>query len=128
MKISAMDFKEGFSKSPLAFRRKGLTGLSVSTTGKCTTQTRRNLAPFRDTFSEEEESEEESESLPRMIGLQFPGEGCSGKSGIVVQEGMSAENIESWTKFQNCQEHGLAAIWQYRIPPFSILVSNRTNG
>jgi hypothetical protein len=37
-----------------------------------------NLAPFGDKFSEEEETEEESQ----MIGLQW--EWCSGKSGIVV--------------------------------------------
>jgi len=45
-----------------------------------------NLAPFGDKFSEEveEETEEESESVSWMIGLQFPGEWCSGKSGIVV--------------------------------------------
>jgi hypothetical protein len=40
------------------------------------------LAPFGDTFSEEEETEEESESVSRIIGLQFPGDWCTGKSGI----------------------------------------------
>ena len=49
-----------------------------------------NLAPFGDTFSEEEETEDESVS--RMIGPQFPGEWCSGKSGIVVPDGMSGQH------------------------------------
>ena len=51
-----------------------------------------NLAPFDDTFSEEEESEEEYESVSRMIGLQFPGEWFSGKSDIVVSDGMSGQH------------------------------------
>ncbi len=51
-----------------------------------------NLAPFGDTFSEEEETEEESESVSRMIGLQFPGEWCSGKSDIVVSDRMSGQH------------------------------------
>jgi hypothetical protein len=68
------------------------------------------LAPFGDTtFSEEEESEEEYESVSRMIGLQFPGEWFSGKSDMVVSDGMLDNIIESSTKFQNCREHGLAA-------------------
>jgi hypothetical protein len=73
-----------------------------------------NLAPFEDKFSEEEETEEESESVSQMIGPQFPGEWCSGKSGIVVlyRRGCLDNIIESLTKFQNCPEHGLAAIWQ----------------
>ncbi len=69
-----------------------------------------NLVRFEDTFLEEAETEDESVS--RMIGLQFPGEWCTGKSGIAVPDGMfGLDNIiESLTKFQNCQEHGLAAI------------------
>jgi hypothetical protein len=51
-----------------------------------------NLAPFGDTFSEEEETEEESESVSWMIGLQFPGEWCAGKSDIVVSDWMSGQN------------------------------------
>ena len=47
-----------------------------------------NLTPFGDTFSEEEETEEESESVSQMIGLQFPGDWCTGKSGIVVPDRM----------------------------------------
>jgi hypothetical protein len=41
---------------------------------------------------EEEETEEESESVSRMIGLQFPVEWCTGKSGIVVPDGMIVVN------------------------------------
>ena len=51
-----------------------------------------NLVHFGDTFSEEEEIEEEFESVSRMIGLQFPGEWCSGKSDIVVSDGMSGKH------------------------------------
>ena len=51
-----------------------------------------NLVHFGDTFSEEEEIEEEFESVSRMIGLQFPGEWCSGKSDIVVSDEMSGKH------------------------------------
>jgi hypothetical protein len=51
-----------------------------------------NLAPFGDTFSEEEDTEEESESVLQTIGLQFPGEWCTGKSDIVVLDGMSGQH------------------------------------
>ncbi len=50
------------------------------------------LAPFGGTFSEEEETEEESESVSRTIGLQFPGEWFSGKSDMVVSDGMSGQH------------------------------------
>jgi hypothetical protein len=59
-----------------------------------------NLAPFGDTFLEEEETEEEYESVTQLIGLQFPGEWCTGKSDIVVLD--SDNIIESSTKLQNC--------------------------
>ena len=69
------------------------------------------LAPFGDTFSEEEETEEESESVIRMIGLQFPGEWCTGKSGIVAPDGMIvvekfqiAQNMV-WPQFGNTEFH-----------------------
>ena len=51
-----------------------------------------NLAPFGEIFSEEEETEEESESVSRTIGNQFPGDWCSGKSDIVVSDGMSGQH------------------------------------
>ncbi len=71
-----------------------------------------NLTPFGDTFSEEEETEEESESVSQMIGLQFPGDWCTGKSGIVVPDRMIVvDKIPKFPRTWFGRDLG------YRIPP-----------